>query len=66
MKTSAAVEVLADVRFGRRGARLHRLKFLHGILEAASVVLDTARFGTKCTGKELPECGSLNELSRVA
>ena len=50
---SAAVEVLADESLGGRGARLHRLKVLHGVLETAGEVLDTARPKIKCTGEEL-------------
>ena len=64
---SAAVEVLADEGLGGRGARLHRLKGLNGVLEAAGEVLDTARPGIRCTGEEFngqPECGSIDQLSR--
>ena len=32
--------------------RLHRLKVLHGVLEGAGEVLDTARPGIRCTGEE--------------
>ena len=47
---SAAVEVLADEGLGGRGAKLHRLKVLYGVLEAAGEVLGTARRRIKCTG----------------
>ena len=46
---SAAVKVLADEGLVGRGARLHRL---HGILEAAGEILDTAKPGIRCTGEE--------------
>ena len=55
---SAAVDVLADEGLGGREARLHRLKDLLGVSEAAGEVLDAARPGIRCTTEEFT--GSLS------